>query len=326
MPERHGSASQPPPVLARRTARSQSLLIIALVTFAGCSGATHWLHEAMKVTTPPTFLSLRNPAGRPERIVLAEPPIELIERPLTTVDRLRAAGPQWTSIGESVAGQPIEATVVGSGHRRVLMIGGIHGDEPEGLAAMQWFAEELWTNPVRVRDNTVLLVRNLNPDGTDAKTRSNKNGVDLNRNFPAKNWDSAVRNPRFNPGPYPESEPETRVAVQLIKEFAPERILVMHATSGPAMNNYDGPGRELARQLSQFNKYPVSETIGYPTPGSLGNWAGNDLNIPIITLEFPRKISPDRAWETNKAALYQMLVWPTSDAGVPSPPTQPATR
>ena len=36
--------------------------------------------------------------------------------------------------------------------------------------------------------NTPLFIPCLNPDGMSKNTRTNSNGVDLNRNFPTKNW------------------------------------------------------------------------------------------------------------------------------------------
>ena len=89
----------------------------------------------------------------------------------------------------------------------------------------------------------------------------------------------------------------------------------MHATTGRPMNNYDGPGKALAQSLSRFNKYMVSDSIGYPTPGSLGSWVGNDLDTPIITLELPRKISPENAWNANKLALIEMLKFEEAQPG-----------
>lgn len=290
--------------------RPQRMNLVAafLATVSGCSGTAHVWHPFHHDVAPRCVTSLPPTLSVRAEPLPTVPEITTPPRVPTTLERLKLAGAKWSAIGESVEERPIEATLIGSGPRRILFIGGIHGDEPEGLPVMEWFTDELWTDASLTSDTTVLVVRNLNPDGTAAKTRGNKHGVDLNRNFPAANWDAAVKTPRFNPGPHPESEPETRVAVNLIREFEPHRILVMHATVGRPMNNFDGPARGLARRMSQFNKYAVTETIGYPTPGSLGNWAGNDLKIPIITLEFPRKVAADRAWETNKTALRQMLV------------------
>src|SRR5262249_41514556 len=158
-----------------------------------------------------------------------------------------------------------------------------HGDEPEGHSVVERFADELATAPAA--SATVLIVRDLNPDGTAANRRTNAAGVDLNRNFPASNWDRTARGPQYYPGTHAGSEPETQLLVNLLRQFTPDRILVMHATRGKPMVNYDGPARELADALSPLNHYVTSDTIGYPTPGSLGSYAGKDLAIPIITLE-----------------------------------------
>lgn len=270
--------------------------LLAAGVIAGCScRAPWWPRPVMPLVAIPQPAPLPFPP---------EP------QPLTVIEKLQVAGPGWHLIGESVEHRPIEATLIGSGPRRVLLIGGIHGDEPEGLPVMEWFVEELQSSSEMTAEVSVLVIRNLNPDGTAEGTRTNARGVDLNRNFPAANWSDKAATARMNPGPKPASEPETRVAVEIIQLFRPERFLVMHATRGKPMNNFDGPGQPLARQLSQLNGYVVSDTIGYPTPGSLGSWAGHDLQIPGITLELPRGIRPDDAWNQNKAALRQMLMFP----------------
>ena len=66
-------------------------------------------------------------------------------------------------------------------------------------------------------------------------------------------------------------------------------------------------GQALASRMSALNGYPVTANIGYPTPGSFGSWAGIDQGIPVITLELPRELSGERAWETNRQALIASL-------------------
>ena len=213
----------------------------------------------------------------------------------------------WQTIGHSAMGRPIETARFGAGSRRVLLIGAIHGDEPEGLPLVERLAAELAYEPARAGDSTVLIIHNLNPDGTAARRRTSARGVDLNRNLPASNWDATARSPQFNPGPRPGSEPETQVLLEVLREFAPHRILVLHSTRSRPMVNYDGPARDLGEALSQLNGYVTSDTIGYPTPGSLGSYAGIDMQIPIITLELPRGIAPDAAWQANREALYRLM-------------------
>lgn len=213
----------------------------------------------------------------------------------------------WQEVGRTAGGRSIQAACFGLGPGRVLLIGSIHGDEPEGLPLVERLASELAAGSVRSPCATILIVRNLNPDGTAAGTRTNINGVDLNRNFPASNWQPQAPEPRYYPGTRPSSESETQVLLELLDCFRPDRIVVLHSTRGEPMVNYDGPARELAEAMSRLDGYPVRDTIGYPTPGSLGSYAGKDLQIPIITLELPRGISADVAWEQNRQALYHAV-------------------
>ena len=62
--------------------------------------------------------------------------------------------------------------------RRVLVIGGIHGNEPVTPPAVRGLLEAQIAPDVEV-----WLVPSANPDGSAAGMRCNANGVDLNRNF-----------------------------------------------------------------------------------------------------------------------------------------------
>ncbi len=72
---------------------------------------------------------------------------------------------------------------------------------------------------------------------------------------------------------------------------------------GNFCNNYDGPAGALAEIMARKNHYPVKASIGYPTPGSFGSWAGIDQNIPTITLELPREQPISRVWLANRNAI-----------------------
>ena len=146
-----------------------------------------------------------------------------------------------------------------------------------------------------------------NPDGLERGTRANANGVDLNRNFPSSDWTMLA--PRAGGhGVRPASEPETQAIVRAIEQLGPARIIDIHSIpAGYHGNNYDGPAEQLAALLSRLNEYPVLPSIGYPTPGALGNWAGQDLGIPTITLELPREASADECWADNAGALLAAI-------------------
>ena len=165
-------------------------------------------------------------------------------------------------------------------HNKVLVIGCMHGDEPQG----EYLINEYLKNN---SDTKLLLIPCLNPDGVKAQTRVNSNGVDLNRNFPTKNWELTEKN-NFYGGNEPASEIETRFLINVIDEFKPELILTLHAPY--KVVNYDGNALDIANKISEIIKYPVEASIGYPTPGSFGTWAGIERNIPTITLELDEEI------------------------------------
>ena len=84
--------------------------------------------------------------------------------------------------------------------------------------------------------------------------------------------------------------------------------LAGHAiTRGKHGNNFDGPAEELAQTMSRHNEYSVLKSIGYPTPGSFGSWAGIDRQIPTITLELPSDASGPIAWQENREALLSAI-------------------
>lgn len=207
-------------------------------------------------------------------------------------------------LGESVLGDPIVMEVFGDGANRILIVGGIHGDEPGGVRVAELLIESLRSKPEYWRGRTVGVLACANPDGLRARTRVNAAGIDLNRNFPTRDWRPA-RAGEHSHGSAAGSEPETRAVMRAVELVRPQRLIDLHSiANGGQCNNYDGPGRELAELMGFHNGYPVSEDIGYPTPGALGCWVGIDLNIPAITLELPRGESGRKCWEENARALF----------------------
>ncbi len=169
---------------------------------------------------------------------------------------------------------------------RVLLVGGAHGDEYASISIVF-----KWMDILNVHHSGIfhwIFVPLLNPDGLlrEQSRRTNARGVDLNRNMPSPLWreigyerwiDVAERNPRYYPGPYPMSEPETEFLVELIRHFKPHAIVSVHSPLN--LLDYDGPGIPAStlgslrlRRLGNF-------------PGTLGNYAGIEHGIPVMTVE-----------------------------------------
>ena len=171
---------------------------------------------------------------------------------------------------------------------RVLLVGGIHGDEYSSVSIVF-----KWMNTLNEYHSGLFhwrIIPLLNPDGLLRKEsqRMNANDVDLNRNFPMHDWENATRNywenvtkrnPRRFPGTAPLSEPETQWLVAEIEKFQPDVIVAVHAPHG--IIDYDGPKNgpyKLGRlYLNLLGTYP----------GSLGSFAGVQLEIPVVTIELP---------------------------------------
>lgn len=212
----------------------------------------------------------------------------------------QAALRHTTTTARSVDGRRIEAVAIGSGDNSVLLIGGIHGNEPSGVRLVGRFkrwAERHWTPPPGCR---LIVVPDANPDGRARDSRKNADGVDLNRNFPARDWGTRPRRKGDDPGPRPASEPETRFIVRLIKHFRPRLIISVHAPYHQV--NIDGPAMRFARDMRRFDRDRITRSIGYPTPGSLGRYAGRDRHIPVITLELASE-NGHAIWNAERPAL-----------------------
>ena len=170
----------------------------------------------------------------------------------------------------------------------VLVIGGIHGDEYAATSIVfKWMQQLEQERDGRLHWRFMPL---SNPDGLLQKKsqRQNANGVDLNRNFPSRDWTKLAhhywrtktyKNPRRYPGEIAASEPETQGLIEQIKNFKPDIIVSVHAPYH--LLDYDGP----SKAPQSIGKLHLHELGVYP--GSLGNYGGIDLKLPVVTLELP---------------------------------------
>lgn len=226
----------------------------------------------------------------------------------------------------SVQENPLIYTTIGNvnAKERFLIMCGVHGDEITPIK----FCFDLIQNIERSIDDIFIVIAPIvSPDSflTNKPTRTNHNGVDVNRNFPTKNWDSQAlkkwkhryrSDKRRFPGHKSNSEEETKFQIELISKYQPSNIISVHAPL--TLLDYDGPSfthdgkihsaklflKEMSKRADNYRikDYPVF-------PGSLGNYAGNELKIPTLTLELP---SSDPAkhkefWNTFKNAFEFVL-------------------
>src|SRR5690606_10035972 len=143
-----------------------------------------------------------------------------------------------------------------------------------------------------------------------ANQRVNGNGVDLNRNYPSKNWQPDFSEDRYYPGPRAGSEPEIAALIRLIERTRPRLIIHCHSwhpsivLSGPSELND-------AKYLSQASGYEIQASIGYPTPGSLSEYAWADRKIPVICIEEQDHIELSLVWPRFKAGIQRIFQDPS---------------
>lgn len=171
---------------------------------------------------------------------------------------------------------------------KILMLGGIHGDEYSSVSIMfKWMAILDKHHSGLFHWQVSPLV---NPDGLLQKKsqRVNINGVDLNRNFEngisetasLEYWEKRTyKDPRRYPGKTPVSETETLWVQELINDFKPDAIIAVHAPYGVV--DFDGP-QQPPKHLG-----PLHLNLLGTYPGSLGNYAGLQMDIPVVTVELP---------------------------------------
>ena len=206
-------------------------------------------------------------------------------------------------LGRTPAGKEISMHCHGTGRLHALLLGGVHGDEKEGFLLAERFLSELQTQRLSLKAGIQLYTcARINPDGCEKMRRTNHNNVDLNRNLPSQDWSRDFKNVRYYPGPKANSEIETKITVKLIKKIKPNVIISLHSYD-KAMVNYNGPSQGLAEAVSKKNGLPPHADIGYPTPGSLGSYAGWERKIPTITLEILKGQDEKYVWEQHYEGL-----------------------
>ena len=203
-------------------------------------------------------------APRPARLALVA-----LCAALTSLAALAHVGSAET-VGRSSKGRPITAIRVGpaSAKRIVMVVGAIHGNELAGRAVARRLRG---VKPPR--GVALLIVDDLNPDGSAAGTRQNGRGVDLNRNFPFDWRAMGMPFDTHHAGAGALSEPESRAAAALIRRLRPRVTLYYHQML--RLVDRSGGDRFLERLYARRSALPHRAIA--PLPGTATSWQNHSF-------------------------------------------------
>ena len=230
-------------------------------------------------------------------------------------------GWQVSTVGFSVEGRPIEVIRFGQGPTARLILAGIHGgSEANTTALAEALVDHLALHPEAVpADITLYVLPRLNPDGAERATgadgRTNANGVDLNRNWPALwvphwdrsgCWDLAPT----TAGSGPASEPETLSLIQFVSAAKVDALISYHSAAlgiFPGGQPAESRSLALAEALAAVSDYPYPPVdTGCAFTGQLIDWAA-DNGIAAVDIELHNHRDTDL--ELNLSILRAFLDW-----------------
>ena len=211
---------------------------------------------------------------------------------------------QHFTFGRTALGLSIPAFRWEGGGPEILVLGGVHGDEVEGVIAAWGLYDALVAGRFSSQLN-LTLVPAFNLDGATLKTRTNGHGVDLNRNLPTKDWNPQAFNDRYPPGPSANSEPENQALTAWLDRVRPRFVLSLH--SWKPLLNVNGDCSPEAEILREKTGYVIEPSIGYPTPGCLGTYAGLERGMPTLTFEIERGLSAADVLRVHVPAILAAL-------------------
>lgn len=230
-------------------------------------------------------------------------------------------GQQSNIIGLSHEGRPIDVYTFGEGGREYLIVAGIHGGSEWNTVAL---ANELirYVNDhpeIIPADVTLHIIRNMNPDG-EARAHSvdgrvNNRGVDLNRNFPSRNWSADwnrdgcwVWRPTTG-GTHGGSEPETRTVMSFISSRSLQAVISYHSAAlgvFPGGDPWEPDSIRLARLLAGATGYPYPPLdTGCEYTGTLADWAVENGVGAAVDMELTNHTNTD--FDQNLEALKVFL-------------------
>jgi len=236
------------------------------------------------------------------------------------LDRLAAGFPgvvELRPVGQTVQGRPLRALIAGNRGHVLVLLGSVHAGEAGAELLIPAF-EHVVRNRRALLDRVGLAVLPcVNADqrqrlalGHPPYLRTNANGVDLNRNFPA-DWETVhygygliTSDPESMTyrGATSGSEPETQAVMRLLEKLKPAAVVAFHHLASITGSSFlcsaaaakNEPYLARCRPLNRayraalappdLEKKPVAVAAGC-TSGSLPTWVFQRFGVPAFDAE-----------------------------------------
>lgn len=230
------------------------------------------------------------------------------------------------SFGRTIRGRAIRGLFVGNMRNCAALVGLVHAGESGSELILPAIERVLRERADLLQHVGVAIVPSVNIDmrelqvlGEPSYLRTNYNGVDINRNFPA-NWETVdhsygqdTSNPHVSTyrGEAPCSEPETLALMAFIQQSAPRGVFSFHSlasicgdvflTSKYAAGDSEFAGKCLPLLEAYSHGFALGEAYKLQLhylcrEGSLPHWLYKEAGIPGFDLEWDRR-------EQSKASL-----------------------
>jgi hypothetical protein len=232
---------------------------------------------------------------------------------------------EWFVLGNSREGRNIRCYKIGTGPKKILFVAGIHGNEVGTVKLAHNLINWIYLNRENFFNLSIYIISCLNPDGAEiAKQfpdyfgrgrfgRFNANNVDLDRNFPEKNWQPQSIWPRGQDygdeaievfcGESAGSEPETQGFISFVGIERIKNIISLHNMAGDVIINLENPvAVGWAKIYNQKAKFRIVKSP--QLSGNLSEWC-KENNINHMTVEGTTRWGSD--WKKQKVALEEIL-------------------
>ena len=244
-------------------------------------------------------------------------------------------------IGTSMENRDIFAIEIGCGEKCAVMAAAFHGLEYLTAAALMRFVHDFIQMQHYHQKIRVIFVPMVNPDGVEIALhginpqlkyhkdiinhvgiteftkvwQANASGVDINHNFNA-DWQSVLNapSPTKYGGAYPESEPETRAVVSLLRETVPDLFIAFHSQGKEIYFDFNGLENKLAKgnaeYIAKISGYKAATTEGTASFGGAKDWYIQEYHKEAYTVELgtgknplPHSQLDEMATDTRKICL-----------------------